>query len=134
MTSISFAEDFNIDELMGIDSHMAAKDYQEVAKFYGMDMFPKEKNCSGGSHIQTFVKNKSREGVLEINWFSNGYVITELCGEQKGNQTIVWRGEVFATNPSPSFCFKGGETIYRYDWGIVNTFLGGCSIHLTSMN
>lgn len=89
MTSASFADNFNIDELISIDSHMTGKDYQEVAKFYGSYMF----NESRESHVFKIIKNPKSKEITQVYFYTDGYIITVLSGKNEGLQRVIFKEE-----------------------------------------
>ncbi len=93
--------------------------YDDVKKVFGGNMYENE-----GTRIVTYHSRHSE--TIQIAWFSDGYVVTNLGGDKKGYQVVIWNDEIVGISyPSE---IRGKDLTNQYWWGSVS-----CDSHLVEI-
>lgn len=93
--------------------------YCNIAAFY--DYYMDRGNGEGGTRLSSFrMTDDTARCMVQVNWYADGFVITEINGSEKGKQTVVYRDKIVGI--SYPISQRGNDhLIHKYSWGHVHT-------------
>lgn len=103
--------------------------HQQVAKYFGYSIFPSNPEYTESwTPIITYQEIDEFEVTTRINgprvlshcaWYADGYVITQMSGDDEGKQIVVHNGDIIGRSYHPRS--SHGHSSHKYFWGTIGT-------------